>query len=117
MVHFAQLNDPAIRQGSKLTVAVVKDNEPRRRRNETERKGKKPGACFKCVMEGHYKRDCTSDVRKNFTLAVADGIDSTNQWILNSGSSRHLVTTKSQLRNVVKCDEECLLPNGESLRM
>nr|CCA23978.1 OSIGBa0134J07.9 putative [Albugo laibachii Nc14] len=117
LVQFAQFNDPAIRLGSKPTVAVVKCNESRRRRNETERKGKKPGACFKTGKEVHYKHDCTSEAKKSVTLAIADGIDATSQFILDSGSSRHLVTTKWQLSNAAKCNEECLLPNGESLRM
>ena len=60
---------------------------------------------------------CTSEVKKNFTLVVADGIDATSQWIWGSGSSRHLVTTKWQLGYAVKCDGERLLPNGESLHM
>nr|CCA27594.1 conserved hypothetical protein [Albugo laibachii Nc14] len=37
--------------------------------------------------------------------------------ILDSGSSRHLVTTVAQLHDPVECDEECSLPNGGSMRM
>ncbi|CAI5743623.1 unnamed protein product [Peronospora destructor] len=49
-------------------------------------------------------------------LRMASGIDAAHQWILDSGSSRHLVTTASQLYDTEEYDEECLLPNGESLR-
>ena len=44
------------------------------------------------VKEGHYKRDRKQEVKKDFALAVADNVDAIGQWILDSGSSRHLVT-------------------------
>ncbi|CCI10091.1 unnamed protein product [Albugo candida] len=54
---------------------------------------------------------------QGFALEVTDNIDATSQQILDSESRRHQVTTPSQLYNTKKCDEECLLPNGENLNM
>ncbi|CCI10800.1 unnamed protein product [Albugo candida] len=36
---------------------------------------------------------------------------------LESGRCRHLMTTPSELYNTMECDEEFLLPNGESLKI
>ncbi|CAI5721439.1 unnamed protein product [Peronospora destructor] len=69
LVQFAQLNDPSVCLGSKPTVATVKNTGAGQNRSSDDRRAKKPG------KEGHYKCDCVSDEKKNYTLAVTDGID------------------------------------------
>lgn len=90
-----------------------KGDEDRRRKRWHE--SKKPGACFQYRREGRYKCDFPSERQRNFTLDVAVGMESTSHWILDNGSSRHVVTREGQLYDVEECDDECMLPNGESM--
>ena len=96
------MNAPTISFGCKPTLAVFKAKDDGDRRRKPLRDYKKPGACFHCRKESHYKRDCLSDKQKDFALAVAGGVDCTSQWLLDSCSSRHLVTTAAQLHDPVE---------------
>ena len=116
-VHFAQLNDPSIRLERKPTVAAAKSINVGILRKSEERQKRKTGACFKSGKEVITNSTSSKKSRRILRWAVADNVDATCQWILDSESNRHLVTTPSQLYNTKECDEECLLPNGESLKM
>ncbi|KAJ8535207.1 hypothetical protein ON010_g13531 [Phytophthora cinnamomi] len=49
-------------------------------------------------------------------LAVNEMPDESDEtWILDSGSSRHLVNDASCLENPVRCNDRCMQPNGEPL--
>ncbi|DBA02828.1 TPA: hypothetical protein N0F65_006618 [Lagenidium giganteum] len=49
------------------------------------------------------------------TLAVIDGPDDAHDWILDSGSCRHLVNAPARLINASACDSDCVLPDGQTL--
>ncbi|OWZ05865.1 RxLR effector protein [Phytophthora megakarya] len=52
----------------------------------------------------------------DFYLAANDLLDESKQtWILDSGSSRQLVSDFAWLENPVPCDDKCTQPNGKSL--
>ena len=56
----------------------------------------------------------------NFVFAVDNDADvPANQWILDSGSSRHLVSDSSLLTNPTACQSECLTAStdGSVLRI
>lgn len=85
LVHFAKVNDPTPIFGCKRALYAVKRNGDGGPRHKARREGKKPGACFQYGKEGHYKRDCPSKEQRIFTLAVADGMDSTSHWFSTVG--------------------------------
>lgn len=53
------------------------------------------------------------------TLAVREGDsdESGEFWILDSGSSRHLVNDTSWLEDVEDCADQCVQPSGDPLRI
>ncbi|KAE8968244.1 hypothetical protein PF002_g28843 [Phytophthora fragariae] len=59
------------------------------------------------VRESSYQR---KETRSCHESGEFDGV-----WILDSGSSRHLVNDESLLEDVDDCSDECVQPNGESL--
>lgn len=66
------------------------------------------------------RKDSTNATAKNgapidLALAAVRGIDTTFQWIVDIGLSRHLVASLLQLQNSVERDEECLLSVGDAL--
>lgn len=46
-----------------------------------------------------------------------DDADEQELWILDSGSSTHLVNDLIILENAQACREKCLLPDGDLLRI
>lgn len=76
--------------------------------------------CFECGKRGHLRANCpdlTADgERADITLAVAEESDASDEWwILDSGSSRHLVNNGSWLENVEEYHDECTQPDGTPL--
>eukprot|EP00644_Phytophthora_capsici_P005568 jgi/Phyca11/76641/gw1.2.755.1 len=73
---------------------------------------------------GHIRPMCPERTgvgagRPDVTLAVGeDELDETDDfWILDSGSSRHLVNDASWLEDVEECADQCVQPNGDPLHI
>uniref|UniRef100_A0AAV1T842 Polyprotein n=1 Tax=Peronospora matthiolae TaxID=2874970 RepID=A0AAV1T842_9STRA len=102
-------------------VSHVADDEPR----------KETRTCHGCGKVGHLKRDCRRKEKKptgrpsgsrtdgaNLTLSIDEDPSSDNSvWILDSGSSRHIVNDDRLLINAKRCDQECIVADGEPLRL
>uniref|UniRef100_A0AAV1V1Z5 Uncharacterized protein n=1 Tax=Peronospora matthiolae TaxID=2874970 RepID=A0AAV1V1Z5_9STRA len=80
--------------------------------------------CFKCGEVGHIRSRCPKMKKKpsgaNFVFAVGRGASrSPGQWILDSGSSRHLVNDPSLLTDPIDCRSECMTAatDGSALRI
>uniref|UniRef100_A0AAV1VBX8 Integrase catalytic domain-containing protein n=1 Tax=Peronospora matthiolae TaxID=2874970 RepID=A0AAV1VBX8_9STRA len=80
---------------------------------------------------GHLKRDCRRKEKKptgrpsgsrndgaNLTLSIDEDPSSDNSvWILDSGSSLHIVNDDRLLINAKRCDPECIVADGEPFRL
>lgn len=88
----------------------------------------KPRQCYVCGSEKHLKVTCPgrSNVSgkrgADYTLAVldtalvaADSRDNRDYWILDSGSSRHLVNDERLLEDPRACANVCVGAGGEEL--
>ena len=69
--------------------------------------------CHKCGKVGHiwsrYSLVKRENQGANFVFAIGNGVDAhANHWILDSGSSRHLVNDPSLLTNPTLGKSECL---------
>ncbi|EEY53794.1 uncharacterized protein PITG_07394 [Phytophthora infestans T30-4] len=76
-------------------------------------------SCHECGRVGHLRAACP-DLKKlgDVTLAVGEHTgDTTDPWVLDSGSSCHLVNDESLLEDVEECSDECEQPNGEPLHI
>jgi hypothetical protein len=113
LAHFAQSWEfESTKQKSLGREAVNAVMEHGNQRKETR-------SCHECGRVGHLRAACP-DLKKraHLTLAVGEksGADD-GLWILDSGSSRHLVNDESFLEDVEECSDECVQPNGESLNI
>ncbi|KAE9047046.1 hypothetical protein PR002_g1254 [Phytophthora rubi] len=55
--------------------------------------------------------------KPDLTLLVCSDVDATGEvWILDSGSSRHLVNDEAWLGDVELCKASCVQPNGDRLQ-
>ncbi|GMF60956.1 unnamed protein product [Phytophthora fragariaefolia] len=97
--------------GRELVGAV---NEPRRKETRT---------CHECDKVGHLRAVCREKARgggrkPDLTLAVGEAsTDKKEVWILDRWSSRHLVTNASWLDAMQECRDECVQPDGNTLRV
>eukprot|EP00644_Phytophthora_capsici_P005089 jgi/Phyca11/96010/e_gw1.1.408.1 len=113
LAHFAQSwETDAAKQKSlgRETVNVVKDHDSQR---------KETRSCHECGRVGHLRAACP-DLKKpgHLSLAINEHSgDTSDLWILDSGSSRHLVNDESFLEDVEECSDECVQPNGEPLHI
>uniref|UniRef100_A0AAV1US04 CCHC-type domain-containing protein n=1 Tax=Peronospora matthiolae TaxID=2874970 RepID=A0AAV1US04_9STRA len=80
--------------------------------------------CFKCGEVGHIRSRCPQGKKKSsgaiFVFMVARGAnDSQNQWILDRGSSRHLVNGSSIHTDAIPYNSECTTAatDGSALRI
>ena len=53
----------------------------------------------------------------NYTLCVQDVNIKEKIWILDSGSSRHLVNDAALLEDASDCDDKCLVADGKNLQL
>ncbi|POM80123.1 Mitochondrial Carrier (MC) Family, partial [Phytophthora palmivora] len=112
LAHFAQAWEIEAKKknlGQEL-VGVVSE----RGRKETRR-------CHKCGKVGHSRAACLDKGERgqpDLTLAVSDAfIEPGRDWILDSGSSRHLVNDQSWLDDLVPHVDSCTQPNGDPLNI
>eukprot|EP00644_Phytophthora_capsici_P004449 jgi/Phyca11/111093/e_gw1.19.206.1 len=79
--------------------------------------------CFNCDEVGHIARNCPekkggSDKETKVSLAIGTGTSAdTQSWILDSGSSVHLVKAAELLKDAVDCDDQYRAANGENIRV
>ncbi|OWZ00878.1 hypothetical protein PHMEG_00027838 [Phytophthora megakarya] len=110
LAHFAQAWESDQTKGKNLgrdMVGAVNEQRLERRK------------CYGCGKVGHLKASCPVKKKApDFTLSVSETPDATDKiWILNSGSSRHLVNNATSLEDAVTCDDRCTQPNGEPLNV
>ena len=64
------------------------------------------------IKKGSLRYKC------NMTLAISDNSDEEgDDWILDSGSSRHLVNNASLLQGIRDCEHECHMNDGEVIKL
>lgn len=125
LAHFAQSVKIDTRAGKSLgkeTVAHVGE-----KRVETR-------TCYGCGEVGHLRAHCASKStdskgcgkagskasgksKVHFTMAVQETGCESDLWILDSGSSRHLVMSTDLLDDMEDCESECVLADGDALRV
>ncbi|CAI5725077.1 unnamed protein product [Peronospora effusa] len=66
---------------------------------------------------GKNKSPTPNGKRTDLVLAVEDANDKKCEWILDSGSSRHLVNDESLLEDARDCSHECNMADGETLSL
>ncbi|KAG3011343.1 hypothetical protein PC121_g15728 [Phytophthora cactorum] len=112
LAHFAQSTEIKLR-GKKLGRDDV--NDVHEGRTDTRK-------CFKCGKPGRLKAACTSkktDWRDtgnaDFVLTVDDSDTKDGVWILDSGSSRHLVNNLALLEDPEDYESQCVAADGGTL--
>ncbi|OWZ00573.1 hypothetical protein PHMEG_00028205, partial [Phytophthora megakarya] len=84
-------------------------------------KQKETRRCHKCGVVGHLRAACPNredGSAPDFTLAVNElDMDNGMAWILDSGSSRHLVNNELWLKDVEMHMDSCVQPNGDPLNI
>ncbi|CAI5736696.1 unnamed protein product [Peronospora farinosa] len=66
---------------------------------------------------GKNKSPTPNGKRMDLVLAVEDANDKKCEWILDSGSSRHLVNDEILLEDARDCSHECNMADGETLSL
>lgn len=110
LAHFAQVRESSFtsRRTGRGIVNAVQD-----RRNLHDRRHTDTRKCYLCGKIGHIRRNCPQEdgreqVKENLTLMLSgDGNMKSKSWILDSGSSRHLVGDLSWLIDVEAADGTC----------
>ncbi|KAE9302953.1 hypothetical protein PF001_g13775 [Phytophthora fragariae] len=85
-----------------------------------ERQRKETRRCHGCGEVGHLRAACPSfqrGVTADITLAINEGNMNETTWILDSGSSRHLVNDASWLQDAEAHVDSCVQPNGDPLNI
>ncbi|GMF42895.1 unnamed protein product [Phytophthora fragariaefolia] len=111
LAHFAQSWETESTKQKSLgreTVNAVRESSYQR---------KETRSCHECGRVGHLRATFPDrKQRADLTLAVGEKSGEFDDvWILDSGSSRHLVNDESLLKDVDDSSDECVQPNGESL--
>ncbi|CAI5701697.1 unnamed protein product [Peronospora effusa] len=115
LAHFAQAYEFNVGREKTLGQEIVG--------SVSERRGKEMRRCHSCNEVGHLRTACpkrkhSPQVSSNLSLAVNDLSDEFKDvWILDSGSSRHLVSDELWLDNVESCQGTCLQPDGMPLNV
>jgi len=80
--------------------------------------------CFGCGKQGHLKAACPSKKKKgdqggdvDYTLAVGHDELDKGHWILDTGSSRHLVNDVNLLEDAEDFESQCVAADGGTLKV
>ena len=83
----------------------------------SSRRGKSGDNIVLAIGEGISKKG-KRHAKCNLTLAISNDRDEeSDDWILDSESSRHLVNNASLLQGVRDCEHECHLADGETIKL
>lgn len=94
-----------------------------------KQKNKKPGKCFKCNKEGHWKNECPLSQSKNqsggkfdpksnaLVCHTDESIDDTAEWYLDSGASDHMTKEMKWLSDYEEFNvpKSVTIGNGETI--
>lgn len=128
LAHFAQSTEIELR-GKHIGRDVVNTvHNERRDARKVRPDGRKDRQfvrkCYKCGKPGHIKavcRESSTDLRSTdevyYTLAIGSSSVEEGYWILDSGSSRHLVNNMSVLEDPEDYVSECVAADGGRLRI
>ena len=76
---------------------------------------------YQCNEVVHIKRDCKKSADMShaaLSLSVANSYDtSRHTWILDSGSSRHLIKDPERLVDAKDCDDSCEVANVQTIKV
>ncbi|CAI5704015.1 unnamed protein product [Peronospora effusa] len=131
LAHFAQSVELDTRNAASFGKDVVTHVAEGKARVDTR-------TCYGCGKVGHIQFACPDDRKKskknkgakgtwrgngrlkevfNYTLSVQDDKAKGKWWILDSGSIRHLVNDMALLEDARKCNDQCLVADGKTLRL
>uniref|UniRef100_A0AAV1TGU4 CCHC-type domain-containing protein n=1 Tax=Peronospora matthiolae TaxID=2874970 RepID=A0AAV1TGU4_9STRA len=83
----------------------------------SSRRGKSGGNIVLAIGEGISKKG-KRHAKCNLKLAISnDSDEESDDWILDSGSSRHIVNNASLLQGVRDCEHECHLADDEVIKL